>query len=370
MPTWVLFLVPTLIWASTWHVITYQLGSVPVLNSVTWRFALAALCLALWAWQRGQSLRPGPPQPRADAGHRRGAVLRQLLGRLRGRALPALGPGGGAVLDAGVQQRAAGLVALAAAGQPALPGGGRRGRWPAWCWCSGPSWRPAAPGPTPATACWVALGALAASCAGGFMTMSLTRRGLPLLPVLAWSMGYGALFMLLLSLLTGQGLHFDTGWPLCAVVALPEPVRIGDRLRLLLQARRARRHGQGGADGSGDPGHRAAGLGALRGLAGHTAGARRHGRCACSACGWRSVRSTCRLARRASLSGVRGAAPRMTPMHPEFGPHIAPPPGVARWPGTRRRCCGRRRASCWRRSSSPSSSIAATPSRPTCDRST
>ena len=42
MPTWLLFLGPTLIWASTWHVILYQLGQVPVLNSVGWRFALAA----------------------------------------------------------------------------------------------------------------------------------------------------------------------------------------------------------------------------------------------------------------------------------------------------------------------------------------
>ena len=34
MPTWLLFLGPTLIWASTWHVILYQLGEVPVLNSI------------------------------------------------------------------------------------------------------------------------------------------------------------------------------------------------------------------------------------------------------------------------------------------------------------------------------------------------
>ena len=39
-----LFWGPTLIWASTWHVILYQLASgVPVLNSVGWRFGLADL---------------------------------------------------------------------------------------------------------------------------------------------------------------------------------------------------------------------------------------------------------------------------------------------------------------------------------------
>ena len=57
MPTWLLFLVPTLIWASTWHVILYQLGTVPVLNSVGWRFGLAALLLAALALKQGQSLK-------------------------------------------------------------------------------------------------------------------------------------------------------------------------------------------------------------------------------------------------------------------------------------------------------------------------
>lgn len=47
-----LFWGPTLIWASTWHVILYQLGDVPAVNSVAWRFALAAaLLFALAAWR-------------------------------------------------------------------------------------------------------------------------------------------------------------------------------------------------------------------------------------------------------------------------------------------------------------------------------
>lgn len=47
---------------------------------------------------------------------------------------------------------------------------------------------------------------------GGFCTLVLTRRGLPLVPVLAWSMGYGAVFLLLVSLATGHGLPFDAHW--------------------------------------------------------------------------------------------------------------------------------------------------------------
>ncbi len=54
LPSRWLFWGPTLIWASTWHVILYQLDSgVPVFNSVAWRFGLAALLLAALA--RGQA---------------------------------------------------------------------------------------------------------------------------------------------------------------------------------------------------------------------------------------------------------------------------------------------------------------------------
>jgi drug/metabolite transporter (DMT)-like permease len=54
--------------------------------------------------------------------------------------------------------------------------------------------------------------AVVVACIGGFFTLVLTRRGLPLVPVLAWSMGYGAAFLLLLSAATGRGLSFDGAW--------------------------------------------------------------------------------------------------------------------------------------------------------------
>lgn len=58
LPTWLLFLAPVLIWATTWHVILYQLDStVPALTSVGWRFAISALMLAGLARWRGLSLR-------------------------------------------------------------------------------------------------------------------------------------------------------------------------------------------------------------------------------------------------------------------------------------------------------------------------
>jgi drug/metabolite transporter (DMT)-like permease len=52
-----LFLVPTLIWGSTWLAITFQLGNVAPEISVAYRFALASLLLAAWCAATGRSLR-------------------------------------------------------------------------------------------------------------------------------------------------------------------------------------------------------------------------------------------------------------------------------------------------------------------------
>ena len=52
-----LFWAPTLIWATTWHAILYQLGEVSVLHSIGIRFGLASLLLfAIAAW-RGDVIR-------------------------------------------------------------------------------------------------------------------------------------------------------------------------------------------------------------------------------------------------------------------------------------------------------------------------
>ena len=54
------FILVTLIWGSTWSVIKDQISVVPAQWSVTWRFALAALGMALLARWRGENLRLGP----------------------------------------------------------------------------------------------------------------------------------------------------------------------------------------------------------------------------------------------------------------------------------------------------------------------
>lgn len=60
MPDWLLFLVPSLIWGTTWLVIKFQLGVVAPEVSVAWRFALAALLLLGWCTLRGVRLRASP----------------------------------------------------------------------------------------------------------------------------------------------------------------------------------------------------------------------------------------------------------------------------------------------------------------------
>ncbi|WP_323756400.1 DMT family transporter [Roseivirga sp.] len=52
----VLFAVPALIWGSTWYVITFQLGSVDPIMSVSYRFALAGLLFLAYCKVRGKDL--------------------------------------------------------------------------------------------------------------------------------------------------------------------------------------------------------------------------------------------------------------------------------------------------------------------------
>jgi len=60
MPNWLLFVIPSFIWGSTWIVIKYQLGVVAPEASVAYRFAVAGLLLFAWCAVRRESLRFTP----------------------------------------------------------------------------------------------------------------------------------------------------------------------------------------------------------------------------------------------------------------------------------------------------------------------
>ncbi|HET8540245.1 MAG TPA: EamA family transporter [Anaeromyxobacter sp.] len=55
--SWILFLVPTSIWGTTWLTIKFQLGTVAPEVSVVYRFALAAVVLFAWCAAQGLRLR-------------------------------------------------------------------------------------------------------------------------------------------------------------------------------------------------------------------------------------------------------------------------------------------------------------------------
>lgn len=209
-PRW-LFWTPTLIWASTWHVILYQLAETPAIHGVAWRFALAALMLAAVAWQRRQSLRV--PAPLHGWMALTGAVQYGLnyLGVYEAERFIPSGLvavlfslmvfvnalTGAWLLGRPLTLRAGLCAVLGVAGVAAV-------FWPDVLAASA----------RPQAALGLAWGllAVACACAGNVLTLRLTTRGVALVPLLAWCMGYGALSLTLVALVSGQGLAVGHSW--------------------------------------------------------------------------------------------------------------------------------------------------------------
>ncbi|MDT9001889.1 DMT family transporter [Paucibacter sp. APW11] len=237
-----LFWVPTLIWASTWHVILFQLDSgVPVLNSVGWRFAIAALLLAGLARSRGESLAGMPLSAHglmlatgiiqysgnyysvyeAERHIPTGLVavlfcLSVFFNALSGRIFF-----GQTVTRRFMACASGGVIGVVMIFWPEIASTGAR--------------------PTAAVGLGFGLLAVVVACIGNVLTLTLTRRGLALVPVLAWSMGYGAAFLLLMSLATGQGLHFD--WRAPYVLSLLYLAVFGSVTAFVLYFKLAQRQG-------------------------------------------------------------------------------------------------------------------------------
>jgi drug/metabolite transporter (DMT)-like permease len=199
----VLFWVPTLIWASTWHVILYQLAEVAPLNSVAWRFLLAGVVLLAitiargepWRLERrwhGWMLLTGVVQYSlnywgvyAAEQHIPSGLVAVLFSLMVfGNALS------GWLLFKQVMTRrflvaaACGVVGVALIFWPEVLATGAR--------------------PHAALGLGLGLAAVALACAGNALTLTLSRRGVPLLPMLGWSMTYGALALLLIAGMQGS----------------------------------------------------------------------------------------------------------------------------------------------------------------------
>jgi drug/metabolite transporter (DMT)-like permease len=242
-PRW-LFWVPTLIWASTWHVILYQLAETPALYGVAWRFALAALMLAGVAWHRGQSLRvpaklhgwmmfTGTVQYGLnylgvyEAEH---FIPSGLVAVLFSLMVFVNAITGAWLLGRPLTQRALVCAVLGVAGVTAV-------FWPEVLAASA----------RPQAGLGLAWGLMAVACActGNVLTLKLTTRGVALVPLLAWCMGYGALGMLLVALASGQG--FAVGHSLAWWLSLIYLSALGSVLAFLAYFRLGQLHGPGRA---------------------------------------------------------------------------------------------------------------------------
>lgn len=203
-PRW-LFWVPTLIWASTWHVILYQIAEVSALNSVGWRFALASGALFALAQARGAGWRidvrlhgwlalTGVVQYsinywavyEAERHIPSGlvAVLFSLM--VFGNALSGSLMFGQRVTRRFLAAAAGGVAGVVLIFWPEVLSAGAR--------------------PQAALGLGIGLLAVLCACTGNALTLMLSRRGVALIPMLAWSMGYGALALLLAA---GAS---DAGW--------------------------------------------------------------------------------------------------------------------------------------------------------------
>ncbi len=203
-----LFWLPTLIWATTWHAILYQLGEVAVLHSVALRFGLASLMLFAIARWRGESLAFGPGahgwllltgavqygfnyistyQAERHLASGLMAVLFSLM--IFTNAI-----GGALFFGQAISRRFLYSAALGVLGIVLI------------FWPDIASARAA-----PEVLGAVGIGLLAVTCAsvGNLLTLRLTRGGMALIPLLAWSMGYGAATLLLIAAVGGVPFHLD-----------------------------------------------------------------------------------------------------------------------------------------------------------------
>jgi drug/metabolite transporter (DMT)-like permease len=235
-----LFWGPTLIWASTWHVILYQLAEVPAINAVAWRFALASVLLfAIAAW-RGEALQlPAQLQPwlmltgvvqfslnywgvyEAERYVPSGLVAVVFSLMVFGNAATGACFFGQPITRRFALSAVVGVTGVALIFWPEVLAAGAR--------------------PQALFGLAFALGAVACACAGNALTLMLSRRGVPLVPMLAWGMAYGALSLLLAAGLSGSGWrvgHTAVWWG-----SLVYLVAVGSVLAFLLYFKMVQREG-------------------------------------------------------------------------------------------------------------------------------
>ena len=229
-----LFALASLIWGSTWLAITFQLGVVAPEASVVYRFALAAAMLALWCLATGKPLSFPLRQHVWFAAQ--GTLLFGLnyLGVYLAEQYVASGLV--AVLFslivflnlAGVRMFFATPISLRTAIGAALGVAGVTLLfWREFGKSHGDTFIGIAFG----------LGATVFACGGNLLAVRNQRHGVPLLPNVAWSMGYGALVIAIVAAIEGTSWSFDPRPPyvlsLLYLAAFGSVIAFGAYLTLL-----------------------------------------------------------------------------------------------------------------------------------------
>jgi drug/metabolite transporter (DMT)-like permease len=209
---WLLLLVPSFIWGTTWFAIKFQLGTVAPEASVAYRFLLASLLVFAWCALRGIPLRFGA---RTHAG-----LL--LLGLLQYALNYVLVYRAEAHLASGLVALIFGMLVLwnllggrLLLGTPlrapvvagALTGlvGVTLVLWPELAHLHG--------GPSQATGVVLAVLATAVASGGNLLSQRIFQRGVPVVSSTAWSMLYGALAVAASCAGRGVPFTFDLGAP-------------------------------------------------------------------------------------------------------------------------------------------------------------
>ncbi len=203
-----LFAIASLIWGSTWLAITLQLGTVAPEASVVYRFALAAVLLAAWCVATGRSLRFSLPQHAWLAAQGTFLFGLNYLGVYWAEQHVASGLvavlfslivffnliGARIFFAAAISIRTFAAATLGVLGvvlmfRQSLSAGAADA----------------------SLGIGFALGATVLASAGNLIAVRNQRRGMPVLPSVAWGMAYGALVIALVAAVEGTPWSFDSG---------------------------------------------------------------------------------------------------------------------------------------------------------------
>ena len=235
-----LFLVPVLIWGSTWYAITLQFGAVEPEVSVVYRFAAASALLALGCAMTGRSLRFSLRDHAFLAGI--GLTMICLNYNLIYWAERIVVSGLVAVVYSTIVfMTPIGMrIAFGVPMQPRLLAAAALG-------VTGvallflPELREAGRGGNTAFGIALVLAAALACALGNLIAVRNHRAGIPTIPGTAWTMIYGTMFAVAVALASGAAWTFDARPAYAALARLSRGVRQRRGVRRVFRAAEARR---------------------------------------------------------------------------------------------------------------------------------